>query len=362
MALVDIGGTFEFPPIPFGAAGTIALSTGTFTLDAASEKAAAVFEASRACSIRKIHFRTGTVTTGATLDCRVETVSAVNGDPSGTLFAVNTNVSHVLNNTDDNVWLSTANLTADATLAQGDRFALVIVNPAVSAGNFILAHASDALVGSWGYGDLFTASWAKQTNYPMIIAECSDGSFLTPLLPGFYPASAVGSTTFNNTSTPDERGVVITPQFDCRTSGGWLWISVAAGIGWDVVLYAADGTTPLATRTFDSDQLRTTGTDFIRFSWTTSVELAAGTQYRLVYKPTSASNIVIEHIDVNSAAILDQMGGKQACHHTQRTDAGAWSETTTRRTMIGLQIDAVDDGAGTGGTTIAGTPMRRGMV
>ena len=128
MALQGIKFGLTIPPWPSSVSGLPNIGGVAYTLDAGSEKAAVIDSAVAAKSIRKVRFRTGTVTTGATLDIRIETLDA-SGDPSGTLWAANTNVSHVLNATDDNVWLVTGALTADATLAVGDKYAIVIVNP-----------------------------------------------------------------------------------------------------------------------------------------------------------------------------------------------------------------------------------------
>lgn len=92
MALQSITHGYPFPAPPLTAAG--APSLGNYLLDANGEKAALVFAATAAKAIRKIHFRTGTVTTGDTVDCRVETVdTAANGDPTGTLHTTNSNGS-----------------------------------------------------------------------------------------------------------------------------------------------------------------------------------------------------------------------------------------------------------------------------
>lgn len=49
-------------------------SLGSFLIDAVDEKVAAVFPVNGSWTFRKFGFVTGTVTTGATIDVRIETV------------------------------------------------------------------------------------------------------------------------------------------------------------------------------------------------------------------------------------------------------------------------------------------------
>src|SRR3990167_3397480 len=129
MALQSITHGLPFPPYPMNASAAPTLTTTTYVIDAAAEKVAIVVAASTAKDIHKVHVRTGTVTTGDTVDVRIETVdSATTGDPTGTLWQTNTNGALVIADGDDSVWKSVT-LTADATsLVIGDVYAVVIVN------------------------------------------------------------------------------------------------------------------------------------------------------------------------------------------------------------------------------------------
>ena len=75
--------------------------------------------------------------------------------------------------------------------------------------------------------------------------------------------------------------------------------------------------------------------------------LAAGTVYRLVVKPTSATSLSVYRINAQSAAMMDQMSGGQTMYETSRTDAGSWTNTTTQR-ILGLDLffDGFDDATG----------------
>lgn len=347
MALQAIKQGLPFPPWPTQVAGAPGLGLASFVLDAASEKAALIFAATAAKSIRTIHYRTGTVTTGDTLDVRVETVdTAANGDPTGTLWATNTNAASVVAGGDDSVWKS-ATLTADATLAIGDVVAIVLVNGG-GGGNMQLA-AYGEMVSGFPYGDLFTAAWAKSI-IPMFVVEYSDGSFEP--VQGFLDQGApITPTTFNSGTATNRRGNMFQVPFPTRTNGCWVWVD--ADGPFTCTLYDSDGTTVLATTaTINQFQRSTAAGNIAFYPWIASPSAApsllANTNYRIVVIPTSTTNLTTYDFDVTDADMLNMFVGGTLMHASVFTSS-AWVETTTRRGYLGVMLDAFDDGAGSGG-------------
>lgn len=347
MALQSLKSGIPFPSWPTGC-NTLP-SNGTQLLDAAGEKASTIFIASVAKAIRTIHIRTGTITTGDTVDVRVETVdSAANGDPTGTLWTTNSNGALVIASTDDNVWKSVT-LTADtATLAIGDVFALVVVNGSVPGVININTYAD--MVASIPYGDQFTAAWAKTGTCPIIVPQYSDGSF-EPLF-GFSDCGGFTTTTFNSSSATNRRGNIFQVPFPTRTKGCWAWVD---GDGdFTVKLYDPDGTTVLATTATANTFQRgatTAAPYFLPFTGG-AVTLTENTNYRLVVIPSTTTNLSTFEFDVPLAAMLDMFPGGQNCHASVYT-SGAWVETTTKRGYLGVILDQFSDGVGGGLTAKA---------
>jgi len=85
---------------------------------------------------------------------------------------------------------------------------------------------------------------------------------------------------------------------------------------------------------------------FTRFA---DISLLGSTNYRVAVKPTSANNCQLRDHDLPGAVYMDAIEGGQNWHYTERTDAGAWTQTTTKRPWIGLLVTANDDGVSTGG-------------
>jgi hypothetical protein len=351
VALQAIKHGIPFPPWPSGVSQQP--SQSLILIDAASEKAAIVFAATAAKNIHKVHLRTSTVTTGDTVDVRVETVdTAANGDPTGTLWATNTNASLVIAGSDDNVWKE-ATLTADATVAIGDIVSIVVANGG-GGGNMNLVSYAD-MTASFPYGDHFTASWAKLANCPLIIPEYSDGSF-EPIY-GMAENGAINARTFKSDDATNRRGNIFQVAFPSRAKGAWAWVDGDAAF--TIKLYDAAGTSELATTAATNAFQRSAATPGLYFlPFTSSVNLSKDTNYRVAVVPSAASNIVAYDFDVPAAGMLDMFPGGQNCHRSVYTSS-AWVETTTSRAYVGVMLDAFDDGVGGGGGGIL-LPNKRG--
>lgn len=337
--------TLELPSSQLGVAGGDPAFT-SFLLDASGEKYAVVMQAPKTGSIRKVHFRTATVTTPTDTDVRLETVSTANGDPTGTLFGTTTNVTVASGSITSDTWVTTGALTADASVTRGDIFAVVIAPSGSPNYNIAGAITSAGANQHIPYTDHFTSAWAKGNTPPVIAVEYSDGSFA--YTPWCLPASAINKHTINTGTTPDEIALKFTLPAPVRVSG--LWLSADHDGDMDAILYSSDGSTVLASVSLDKD-IRRSASFFgsFRLMFATQVSLSASTVYYLALKPTSVTSINIYSFDVASAGVLDAVGGGQDMHYAAQTDAGGFSATTTRRPFWGLVIDGIDDGAGSGG-------------
>lgn len=335
-------------PEPFGLNGATApgFSTAGTLMDAAGEKAGAVLMAPKTGSIRKIHVRIGTAATPTDSDFRLETVDTSTGNPTGTLFGANTNVTVASASITASTWVASGALTEDASVTKGDVLAIVVVP--TGSPNFTLSYLNQVVQVTNGH--VYTvgfaaAAWTKTGTVPVCALEYSDGSFAyTPFI---APAASFTTHTFNSGSTPDEHALKITLNAPVRVTG--LWAAVDNDNAYDLVLYDSDGSTVLGTLTMGVNIDQGKGFPLLRAGlFTSSIQLSAGVAYYVSVKP-GASNVSAYSLVVNSAAILDQMSMGQNAHYASRVDAGAWSATTTQRLLAGLIIDGIDDGVSVGG-------------
>lgn len=345
MTLASMVGAVNWPERPHHNAANLAL--GNYDFDSVDEQLAFVFEAPKAGDLKKISFLVNSHTTTGTVTVGFQDVSLADGNPDGTFDQSNT-IS--LSGTG---W-QTVTLTTARTVTKGERVAVVIKQPASSPADVNLAIVGSSSVITFDHPylvfDTGSGSWSKSTFPGVFGIEYSDGTYAP--IPHLFPFSAVASTSFNSSSAPDERGLKFRFPFACRVSGFWLWGSIAADA--TVKLYDADGSTVLLSRTLDKDVKGASGSIRAAYEFAGTAELVADTYYRLTLVPDSTTNVLLNEFDVSTAAIMDSFSGGQDVHHTHRTDAGSWTDTTTKRAMMGVAIDQLDDGGGGGGRLING--------
>lgn len=330
MALQSIipGGYFPLPLV--GAANL--WNFDNMLLNASGEKAAYICSAPFTGNITAVAFRVGTSTTGDTVDVRVETIDA-SGDPSGTLFGANTNGAQVVS-TSNNQWYLTT-LTSPAAVTKGDRIAIVVVQGA-GGGDFNVQRFQGANVIANVYSDHDTAGWTKGTSQMPIGALSYGGTYYNTL--GVHPWSGRGAVAFGSGSSPDERGMIFNTPFSLRVTGAVMHGDFDNAC--DVVLYDTDGSTVLATAPVISAERQINGKAGQFIELPANYVLKPDADYRIVVKPTTAGTVILDDITVPSAAYLDAMDCGQQFRMTQRTNAGAWTDTATKRPMISLIADA----------------------
>lgn len=331
------GGVFY--PVPPDTYFTTGPSFSNQVLNTSSDKLGMMFRVGKTGNIRKFGIVTRTVTTGATVDLRIETVDSTTGNPSGTLWGTTTNASLVIASTDDNVFLEST-LTADAAVVIGDLIAAVVAN--AGTGSMNLAASSDWADLYASYNSRFTSSaWTKQTGVaPICLLQYDDGSYTYN--EGVHSYLSVTHTSFNSTSTPDERGLKFKLPIPVKVRGMWCYVD--PDNDFNVKLYDSDGSTALIDLDIDNSNVASTVERMYVFLFPSVVTLVENTFYRLTILPDSSTNMELAGYAVSAAAHLDNEPGGQNFHQTTRTDAGSWTDLTTARPYMGLILDSLDDG------------------
>jgi len=313
------------------------------TIDAADEQVAGVFQAPFTGTIDKVIFATQTVTTGATVDVRLETVSLSDGDPTGTLLGTNSNASQVIADGDDNTTF-TVTLTTGVAVTKGDYMAVTIVNPTTSFGDIdiIFGRTSNWI---FPYADIFTGTWSKQTRTLNFALEYSDGSY--HFVAGNSGWTNGANSSFDNASTLDERGNRFNFPFPTRITGFWFHGDIDGDT--DAVLYDSSDVAQL-TLTLDP-QLRenTAIAGPYQFLFSGTLDVSTGDFVRFVLKPTTTTNISIILFTFASSTSLGNAPGGTDIIRTGRTDAGTFADINTERFSMGLILSGFDDASGGGG-------------
>ena len=305
----------------------------------ASGRIGFVFQAPKTGTIDRVLWQSGTAVGLPTVDVRLETVGT--GSPSGTLFGTNTNIvtGTVASNT---AYEST--LTTGASVTQGDFLSLVWAYNSGTSIQIALASSATSSM-QLNLPQISTAGTYSLISgrLPYAALRYSDGTYC-PIAPGGV-AYGILSTTSQYSS--GEEGVRFRFPGPVRASGFWTTHDPDVDVTYN--LYA-DATAPGGTAI---RSLAVATTRFIQknavvsqFNFSSSVTLAANTWYRLVGASSGSPGT---RFSVNTIPSASYASAVATDHHETKSSGGSWIDTTTILPQIGVVIDGLDDGAGSGG-------------
>lgn len=328
-------------------------SATSFLIDASGEKIAFMFQAPKTGTLNACGFRIGNSTQIPSSGVRVsfQNRDAATGFPDGTQdqYRVVTGMSA-------NTWVETGLITSDGTdgggkrsVTQGDLLCIVWEFESFAASDVFRLAPNSGTAGQTFYlypsGALYTSSWGWVAKAASLALIYSDGSYVMPIPFNLPAATTITTTNVSSSTTPDEVALIFVPSVPMTVCGAWVNVDLDSNA--DVILYDSGGST-LASVSHDSDDRRATSRGTIAALFSSSVDLTAGATYRLAFKPTTTTNCALGYYDTNSTSVMGANDGGASWHWSQRTDAGSWSETDTRRPFIGLIVDKFSDGAGGG--------------
>jgi hypothetical protein len=355
----------EFPP----AVGILTLNTNP-TLDADGEFISFVIKFPKTGTLKKIGIRTSVVTTADTITARIETVSADDGLPTGTLYVANAIGSQESPASNTVYWIP-INGSTGISVTKGDIVAIRISLDYVD-GNMTLwtsvANIFPTTACNFPYITTYLGGTAAKVAASACLSvglEYSDG--ITPL-PGAMLINTASASTFANSSNPNYRGIKIVMPFTARCVGAWVYADNDADS--NLILYGSDGATAMQTLAFlDPDIRGGTSNAMQRHLFETPQTLNKDSTYRLVIQPTTTSNVSISTItfqDDSPYYGVDQLPLGQNVVLTTANGAPAneasWTNDLNKRPIMGLILDAVDIPAGGAGGLagpVIGSPVVR---
>lgn len=357
MTLQDLPSLLAYPGMR-SAGGINALAASSQLLDAAGEYVASVVTPTKAGNIAAVGWLPSTVTGSGKVEVRAETVGS-DGLPTGTLWATNTNIAAVA--PASNTWRWDT-LTAAAAVSVGDLIAFKIIYE--SGTSVRVSVYSSASVQAFQYNGVpyqatNTGSPAKSGDTVPIIALRYDDNSVEYF--GTFPTNSTTlAVSIDETSTPDEVGAKIVLPMKCKVAGVGVNPGTAGRLI-DVKLYDALDNVLASKTGIDTDQFgNLNGQGMILFA--TPVALDPGT-YRCTVSPKSGgSSISMRKILFDAAGTRSAWPGGRDMQWTQRTDAGAWTDTNTALPIIDLLISQLDDGAGAGGGLLVNPGLNGGML
>lgn len=334
--------------LPIGHGSSQFSLANSFTLDHADDQLEWIVQCSAATTITTLLPRYGVRTgTPPELIASIQGVGT-DGNPDGTIKGGASPASVAFTPPADVTWNGTIRrltLANTYACARGEWIAIVI---AYSSGTIDGSNSSS-------FNDVITASpnstapYAIQNN-----AGARTRGVLTPLV-GWasatntygVPVETVSVTQFSSDSTPDEYALKFT--FDAAYGSTFQVNCVLVSIrtpaaSKSILISLYEGTTALQTVTWDGDFVPTAASAnrpnlTVCFDEATLATLNFGTTYYLGFAPQETSaNFAITVMDMDAAGDLTAFPGGTDFYLSTRSDAGAWSDTTTSRPVVGMII------------------------
>lgn len=308
-------------------------------IDANGEKVAFIVQAPKSGTVVKLCFWVFTVTTGNTIDVRLETVDA-SGNPSGTLWDSPTNNARATANITAAGWYAVT-LNSSQTVAQGDYMAIVLAHTGNSANLTISTVDPTSCAQEFPYSAQYIASWTKLKNCPICAIEYPSTTY--EVIQGAWPINGYGNVAFNNTGT-NERGLRVKLPYPTRAVGAWVWADLDGDT--ELRLYDVDDLVNYVARVvIDKDARQTTTQGRQVYYFTSAAPLSPQHEYFLMLHPTTATNVTLTHVDVlgTTPPLLDAMDGGKEIYYADRAGTGSFTPNTTRRPMMGLILDQFSD-------------------
>lgn len=312
--------------------------------------------------ISRVQFRFGSVTKagGSALTVSLQDVLTSSGTlavpdetQDQTVAIANADGSFV-----SNTWYRTGTLSANRTVNLGDLLSVVIeYDGSGRLGSDSVAISNLASTGNSGNDGRScvviktSGTWALANSVVNLVLEANDGTICT--LGNGLAVSAINSHAINSgTASADEYALPFSFPFGAKIESVFVPFAAAGGTSdFEIILYT--GTTATRTLTVDGNTIISTSGRMYEFVLPTEFECLANTTYYLAVRPTTANNVTVYSLDVNSSGHLDIYPGGANCNYITRVDQGAWaSPTTTRRFLAGVRISSIDIPSGGGSVAI----------
>jgi hypothetical protein len=308
----------------------------------ANDKVASIIQVAKTGTVSAVQWATGVVTTGCTLDVRLERVDPVTGNPSGTLLAPGSNGPQPIVVASRNVSIVTP-LGTPVFVSQGDLVAVVVANPPASFCSMQIKYVNVVGVSHVAvpYGASFlNGTWTKSTVLgPQVGLQYQDGSYAAS--PFTYPISYFTTTTYGSASTPNVIGLRFKLPAAATLTGVWFFGQVNQNTLLKV--YGPDGSTVLSSLQLDPNEAGLTVSYQRAVQLQFPVPLLPNTYYRIALVPTTTNPPnILHYLQTYSAAQLDGLSGGQNFHYTSATNPATesdWTQITNRRPAVGLIVD-----------------------
>lgn len=276
-------------------------------------------------------------------------INTSTGRADGTIKS-STNATCTLDPPATGAWDGTAQcctMTSSYAATRGERLAVVLTCPsgcaAGTAGSWMYQQSGNGNALYFPYSvSIDGGSATKRPRFPIGALKSASRTY------GNLPISN-SLTTYNSDSTPDEKALKFTISSSfCSTIklrgviiAGRVPITATTA---SIKLYDTDGTSVLSTIAVNGDENAAVGTGndrkYLRRIFPDSVTLTCGSTYRIGYLAgNTTSAISLPSYNYSSTNDMADVAFTSDWSYSERTDAGAWTDTTTRQPFMSLIVE-----------------------
>lgn len=232
------------------------------------------------------------------------------------------------------------------TIANGDLVAFCVQMTARGATDSVLVSTVSGAIGVslptvTGYTGAAYATTAGLPNVVITFADGARGYFFA----GFVASIGATAQSWNNISNPKEYGNFIKVPVPAKAYG--IGCSPTLGGDCDLVMYSDPLGTPaaLATISIDKDTIGSASANMAYAPFATPISMTPGVAYAVIAKPSSATNISLPYLTLNSATHQEAYSlGTNAYAINRNTGAFVAQNANKDRFAIGLMISGFEHG------------------
>jgi hypothetical protein len=362
-------------------------------IDAATEKFAMIGRlyidgrpgGTKTLSTGTIQYRTGAATFASgstTVDIGIQDVATGTGpiaQPDGT-FDVLTTLTGGGGGITANAWQTVTMTSGTKSMAHGDLIAVVFDMTARGGADTVTIAASNTLsMGSTGHiptcNAYISSAWqttntAGASRIPNVIIVFDDGTL--GWFDCAYPASTQANESYQDSTNPDERGMIFQVPWNCKVDELWAQVGATdASSDFTFKLYSDPTGTPtlvasivVAAENTGTPSASVTGLLFGCLA--SEVTLTRNTDYIVTVLATGTSNLRLAQNTLGNTAhrAAALIGGTTLAKATRNNSTGAFTAESPAITMynMGVRISSLDDGAGGGSSGLQYRPNMSGNV
>lgn len=317
-----------------------------------------------------ITFRNSTVTfanAGTSVDVGIQDVSASAGPPAQPdgAFDVSATVVGGSGAFVGNSWNTIAMSAGSKSIAHGDMIAIVVDMTARGGTDTLVFPCSGHNTSSQGCNNPIGnthngTAWSGISQNSHMIAYITADDGTRGVIHTVQPATFAlpSSDAWNDTSSPDERGMVFQVPFDCKIdslvmrAGG-----VAAAADFLVTLYSDPTGTPnsLYSTTILGEQGNVSGAGLLVVTLPSEITLTKDTDYCLAVKCASATNVTVALLSLAEEGLrsLISAAGTTLARATRDGGSGAFAvdSPATALLAVGVGVSAIAEATGGGPET-----------